>query len=353
MGTDPGRIADRSDLHEALAGLREAAGLSYQELATEAGTVPATVHGMCAGTAFPRWSTLQPVLAVLGVPQAELAAWKRAHQRARRPVEQGAGRPLEEVTDPFALKVHRPITPGDHAAGGRSRLAELPAYVPRAHDAELADVVGRAAAGTSGMVVLVAGSSSGKTRACWEALEGLRQEGGWRLWHPPDPNRPGAALAELERVAPYTVVWLNESQEYLGGEAGERVAAGLRTLLGDAGRGPVLVLGTLWPEHHQELTARSGSPVTQLLDGRVIEVPQVFAGADLDAVRAAAERDPYLRQALERADDQQITQYLAGGPALIERLGVAPEGAKQVMWAAMDARRLQRTLPKPSLGSLR
>ena len=42
-----------------------------------------------------------------------------------------AGRPLGEVTDPFALEVHRPVQPEDPQPG----LPALPAYVPREHDA--------------------------------------------------------------------------------------------------------------------------------------------------------------------------------------------------------------------------
>ena len=98
--------------------------------------------------------------------------------------------------------------------------------------------------------MLVGGSSTGKTRACWEALELLRPKG-WRLWHPIDPARPEAALRELPRLGPRTVVWLNEAQFYLDapGGLGERIAAGLREALRDPARGPVLVLATLWPQH--------------------------------------------------------------------------------------------------------
>ena len=105
--------------------------------------------------------------------------------------------------------------------------------------------------------MLVGGSSTGKTRACWQALESLRGvEPGWRLWHPIDPQ---AALAGLPRVGPRTVVWLNEAQRYLDTTdgTGERVAAGLRELLRDRARGPVLVLvlATLWPQFWDALAA--------------------------------------------------------------------------------------------------
>ena len=95
----------------------------------------------------------------------------------------GRGGRWQEVTDPFVLEVHRPVEPDVPQPG----LPVLPVYVPREHDAALAEVVTAAAAGTSGIAVLVGGSSTGKTRACWQALELLRGlEPGWRLWHPID-----------------------------------------------------------------------------------------------------------------------------------------------------------------------
>ena len=99
------------------------------------------------------------------------------------------------------------------------------------------------------MVVLVGSSSTGKTRACWEAVQPLADQG-WRLWHPFDPTRAEAALADLVRVEPFTVVWLNEAQHYLGAmESGERIAAALHSLLTEHERQPVLILATLWPEY--------------------------------------------------------------------------------------------------------
>jgi hypothetical protein len=56
-----------------------------------------------------------------------------------------AGRLLEEVTDPFALEVHRPVQLEDPQPG----LRKLPAHVPREHDASLEQVVRAAAAGGS------------------------------------------------------------------------------------------------------------------------------------------------------------------------------------------------------------
>ncbi|GAA0403942.1 hypothetical protein Acor_24650 [Acrocarpospora corrugata] len=252
------------------------------------------------------------------------------------------GRPLSEVADPFAhqLEIHRAI---DSTVAG---LPALPAYVPRAHDQALGAVVAEAAAGASRVAVLVGGSSTGKTRACWEALHPLRdQPREWRLRHPIDPTRPDAVLDALERIGPQTVVWLNEAQFYLADpQLGERVAAGLRELLRDPGRGPVLVLATLWPKYWDTLITRTGgdphAQARELLDGHKISVADQFTESDLRALADHTGGDPRLGEAAERAQDAQITQYLAGVPVLMDRYEQAPPAIKALIHAAMDARRL-------------
>ncbi|WP_348652400.1 hypothetical protein [Streptomyces sp. ATE26] len=290
----------------------------------------------------------------------------RAHQQihgtsAAVPAQQDAtvheqippGWPLTEVTDPFRLEVHHAI------AATVASLPVLPTYVEREHDHLLVEAAKRAIAGISQIAVLVGGSSTGKTRACWEAINLLRQQNEpWRLWHPFNPTRPEAALAELARITPHTVVWLNEAQEYLltpGSDLGQRVAAGLRALLHDPARGPVLVLGTIWPEYWATLTTQptpnaAADPHAQaraLLTGNGIHVPPVFTDADLEALATKAQSDPRLASAVQHAEQGQITQYLAGAPALLERYENAPPAAKTLIEAAMDARRLghNRDLP--------
>ena len=254
------------------------------------------------------------------------------------------GRLLAQVIDPFVLEVHRPVQPDTPQPG----LPALPAYVPREHDAELERVVMAAAQGDSGIAVLVGGSSTGKTRACWEALRLLRDEvKPWRLWHPIDPSRPEAALRELHSIGPRTVIWLNEAQFYLdaSGGLGERVAAGLRELLRDPAKAPVLVLATLWPRFWDQLTAGSASgpddpraQARELLTGRDITVPAAFAEAQLWELHGAA--DPRLAQAARAAEGGQVIQFLAGAPELLARYRNAPPAAAALIGAAMDARRL-------------
>ncbi|MFB7506143.1 hypothetical protein ACFC0P_22110, partial [Streptomyces broussonetiae] len=199
------------------------------------------------------------------------------------------------------------------------------------------------------MLVLVGASSTGKTRACWEAVHPLAAEG-WRLWHPHDPTRAEAALADLDRAAPRTVVWLNEAQHYLGHpQAGERIAAALHTLLTHPDRGPVLVLGTLWPEYADTYTALPlpGDPdphsrVREILTGRTLTVPDTFDREALHAATALAQGgDRFMADALTRAHAHgRLAQDLAGAPELLRRYEHGTPPTKALLEAAMDARRL-------------
>ena len=287
--------------------------------------------------------------------QTALAALDRRDQRAKlipARATPSLGRPIRELTDPFALEVHRAI---DVAAGREAPLPELPPYIERHHDRRLQGIVEQAIKGRSVAAVLVGESSTGKTRACWEAIQTLPDD--WRLWHPIDPSRPEATADALPVVGPRTVIWLNEANQYLltpASDLGERVAAGLRELLRDPERGPVLLLGTIWPEYWDILTRppAPGQPdphaqARALLTGTDIPVPDAFTGPALRAMQAAAKSDPRLGEAADRAEDGHITQFLAGGPALLERYRNAPVPAKALIEAAMDARRMGHGLHLP------
>ena len=282
---------------------------------------------------------------------ARLARWDEADAAGRirefwvsARMADPIGRPIADVRDPFAFEVHHAIDAGAASAG----LPALPAYIRREHDQRLGEIIKCAASGNSMMAVLVGGSSTGKTRACWEAIQSLPE--GWRLWHPIAPERPHAATRDLPVVGPRTVIWLNEAQHYLltpGRQAGEEVAAGLRELLRTPERAPVLVLATLWPDYWSRLTAGptprekdTHAQARALLDDAAIEVPNRFDAVALAAARAAADSDPRIAEAVAHAEHGCIAQFLAGIPALIQRYRSAPPTTRAVVDAAVDARRL-------------
>jgi hypothetical protein len=270
--------------------------------------------------------------------------WVAAEMAPPPPPVARLGRPVREC-DPIALEVHRAID----LPGGDQSSSMLPAYVPRAHDARLTEIVTAAADGVSGLALLIGESSTGKTRACWEAIQSLPDR--WRVWHPIEPSRPDATAAALAEVGPHTVVWLNEAQEYLRTSdhaVGERIAAGLRALLADPTRAPVLVLATLWPEHWWTLASRPArgdvdahAQARELLAaGSDLRVPDMFSATDLQTLRQAAAGDPRLAHAAAQAERGRITQHLAGVPALAARYRNAMPTARAVIEVAIDLRRL-------------
>ncbi len=92
----------------------------------------------------------------------------------------------------------------------------LPEYVPRDVDAAGSGVRAKvaAAAERGGFVLLVGGSSVGKTRCAVEAVKALLPD--WWLVHPAGPDQVAALAAA---PAPRTVVWLDELQRLSGRRA--------------------------------------------------------------------------------------------------------------------------------------
>ncbi|MER6216414.1 hypothetical protein ABT213_20465 [Streptomyces sp. NPDC001674] len=256
------------------------------------------------------------------------------------------GRKIREWVDPFALEVHRSIDSGL----GESDVSILPRYIRRRHDSQLDDMVSRAIDGKNVVAVLVGESATGKTRACWEAVQKLPDS--WSLWHPIYPGHSEALLDGLRTgVPPRTVLWLNETQLYLNtaaGGAGELAAAGLRELLRDPQRGPYLILGTMWPEYwgqltrHPEAQFEDGHPQARMLLAHSdISVPDSFFGESLNDLKNAVGTDPRLAESYKNVNGSRarITQFLAGAPVQMERYRNAPGAAKAILDAAIDLRR--------------
>ena len=240
---------------------------------------------------------------------------------------------------------------GVHAAISVSGVPEdvPPEYVPRDVDAAEFGVRAKvaAAAQRGGFVLLVGGSSVGKTRCAVEAVRALLPD--WWLVHPAG-SAEVAALAQAP--APRTVMWLDELQRYLDGEHG--LTGGVARALLNAPH-PVVVIGTLWPDLYTAYTTlpKPGSADPHAREREVLDLAAVvridpeFSPAEQDRARAAAARDPRLRVALESAG-YGVTQTLAAAPQLIARW----ENAKTidpyawaVLTAALDAARLGACAP--------
>ncbi|WP_328410793.1 hypothetical protein [Nocardia sp. NBC_00403] len=343
--TDIDAVITPQDLRTALRALFKSKHLSQNRIVALVNDVgvelgKSTLSNILSGvTHLPRWDTVEPILTACQVTSQELAAWEHAYQRAS---QDEVGEPLTEQLDPIELGVHKPITISRpwHDDG------TLTPYVPRSHDIALAEIVTAVGEGHSRFVLLLGDSSTGKTRALWEALSPLRERGGWRLWHPTSPDRRTALHENLGRVRPRTVLWLNESQEYLGGDGrggDEKAAVALRELLRDPARAPVLIVGTLWREYYTELRSPHASQVRDLLanSATILEVPVSFTDADPETLASAAETDPRFAVASARAEHGRITQYLAGGPELLHRYEHELSAvAKAIVQIAMDARHM-------------
>ena len=259
------------------------------------------------------------------------------------------GLPVSEA-DPRRLGVHAAIS----VPGVPDEVP--PEYVPRDVDAAEFGVRAKveAAAERGGFVLLVGGSSVGKTRCAVEAAQALLP--GWWLVHPVSP----AEVATLAGApSPQTVVWLDELQRYLDGEHG-LTGGVIRALLNVPH--PAVIIGTIWPDRYTAYTTlpAPGGADPHAREREVLELAAVirigpeFSSAEQDRARAAAARDPRLRVALEAAG-YGLTQTLAAAPKLVARWDdaqVAEPYAWAVLTAALDAARLGARAPL-SAGLLR
>ena len=250
--------------------------------------------------------------------------------------------PVGEV-DPRRLGVHAAIS----VPGAPNEVP--PEYVPRDADAAEPGIraLVAAAAARGGFVLLVGGSSVGKTRCAVEAVKALLPE--WWLVHPAGPAEIAALAAA---PTPRTVVWLDELQRYLDGEHG--LTGGVLRALLNAPH-PVVIIGTLWPDRYAAYTtvpepggADPRAREREVLDlAAVVRIGPAFSPAEQDRARAAAARDPRLRIALKAAG-YGLTQTLAAAPQLVARwqdAQTASPYAWAVLTAALDAARLGARAP--------
>ena len=232
-------------------------------------------------------------------------------------------RPRVDTARPRELGIHSAI-PGAHGDD------DLPAYVERDFDFRLRAVLTADLPDRGSFVILVGGSSSGKTRSLYEAVYASVPD--WSLAQP-------AAASDLLtlRTAPpaRTVFWLDELQQYLGGSPALSAEC-VRVLV----RHGNLVVGTLWPDQYAKWTSAPGDVQRLMKSAATISVPDALTAAELAQAEEIARRDSRIRSAL-RTRDAGLTQVLAGGPSLVMCWEQpATPYAKAIITAAADAHRL-------------
>jgi hypothetical protein len=343
----PDRVQTLPDLATAFNTLRGA--LSYTDLEKAARALPvrngrrpalprSTVSNLMQGRSVSSRDTVITFLAACGLDADAQAPWLAAWERAS----------TTHLRRPAAVRVReaRPRLLGVHASiQVAAAAADLPSYVPRDFDADVRAAI-TAASDEGGFVLLVGGSSVGKTRALFEAVRAVLPE--WWLIHP-DPADTDAVRTLAGGPTPRTVVWLDELQRYLNIPDG--LSPGLARRLITAG---TVLVATLWPhEYHSRTSARvSGQPDPHANDrellrlAHVIDVSDNFSAAELRRAETLA-TDQRIRTALD-TPDAGFTQVLAAGPELVRWWENAPDEqcyGKAVITAALDARRVGAHAP--------
>ncbi|WP_228010889.1 RNA polymerase sigma factor [Nonomuraea phyllanthi] len=296
-------------------------------------------------TGRPSEETLQIFLKACRVPRVEWQRWLDARERAllqQQPATTSgastAGRwstmPLAGDADPLKLGVHPAINVP-------SADGVLPSYVERDVDQEVRALVERGIE-QGGMILLVAGPGAGKSRVAFEAVRQSASRA--RLFHPYDMDE----LRQMAMDPPGPMlVWLDEMQRYLEGPDGLEAAV-VRRLI-DAGS---LIMATLRPCHYATYLAATDPDQDQrrmvLTLADVVHVNATLSSAELARARAVARYDTRITYALRTSHIAGLTQILAGGPRLIERLRSAGPYAMAVVKAAIDARRTGVDLPLPA-----
>ncbi len=374
----------RAQLGDRLDTARLKARLSKSQLAARAALSRTTVTAALNSTgAVPSKETVTVLARALGLNSSSLLTLRESAAGAKPVSGRRAGQ--SPAPGPGVALTFRPrpgYTPiADHASGVdhlspaqlQVHAAVLPApdpggypfltpYLPRPHDARLCESLEPALDGEmSVLVMLTGGSSTGKTRALYEALHTLAPRR--RLLRPSTANDLLRLLADAQ-VDDQVVLWLNEAQRFFYGTSAAEAAASLHQLLHQ--RTGIVAVGTLWTSPYWEELTRFGTSadphaqVRELLTDPAtarIPVPDDLSTHEQDQWEelATTRGDRRMRDALRAgtADRGRVVQHLSGGPALLAAYDQGPGHTfttveHALLTAAIDARRLGHRAPLPA-----
>lgn len=345
-----------------------------RHLPDDDGPVLEVVH-LCLDAAKRRGASVDPGLQEIQGWRDLLSAAKQARDRCAGMTIGGPWREDGSTRPGRPIRRWNPVALGVHSAIGGT----LPAYARRGHDDLLRSLLDPKVL-ASRIVVLRGASSTGKTRAAYEAVRECLPE--WVLDYP----RTVAILAKRlqEGFAPRTVVWLDELRHFTSPDA--QVLAELADALTMSDQ--VVVIAALWPTDWAAFTRDSGpmygspfdddeqpararadsllglKPLLKALPelsqsqdafdpafGGIIDVPERFTEPEIAS--ALQQGDSAVVTAISAAEaggaPGMVTQYLAGVPDLEEHYagpGADPYGQAAIT-AAMDAARFGHAGPIP------
>lgn len=259
---------------------------------------------------------------------------------------------VRDIDNLLDVGVHPAAREGDtHAADAR-----VPPFVRRDRSGEIEEALR-----THEFVLIVGESTAGKSRAAFEAVRTVLP--GATLIAP-DPAHPAALQAVETALRRWrdTVVWLDDIERYLG--AGGLTSYRLRGLTGPGNGRRTVAVGTIRAqERARYLDVQGMGPQAGDSAGRAT-ARDVLALAheirldrrwnDTEVARAQTfGRDRRLAQAVGRADQYGVAEYLAAGPQLLAAWqdAWAPEGphvrGAALVAAAVEARRAGWSRPLP------
>ncbi|MFD6431555.1 hypothetical protein [Streptomyces venezuelae] len=270
-----------------------------------------------------------------------------------------AGHPTVRTLTPWLLEVRdAPLPSPPSSAPAPLPPPTLTPYLPREHDHALRHHLESACSGGPSVLgVLTGDSSTGKTRALYEAV--LAVAPGHRLLRPRTARALLGLIADGE-VGDGCVLWLNEVQRILLDREGDDAAVALTGVLQE--QPGVVAVAALWEDPYwRRFTAqgRPGDPsrhTRSLFTGthvRRFRVPRRFSPEELGRWRRLAREHEDARLASagrSGAADGQVVQHLSGGPELLDAYLSGPGGhftprEHALITAALDARGLGHQTP--------
>ena len=274
----------------------------------------------------------------------------------RLPTVKGKILLVKDVTDRALLGIHEAIPLPADSASEQGLSPDLPAYVLRDIDADLRTAL-KARSKTGGFVLLVGPAAAGKTRCAYEAIQAVLPH--WRLFMPPDASTLTDLVAGRSDLK-HSVVWLNETQNFLTGPD-HLAAATVRRILADTAR-PVILIGTIWPNTYDQLRASPPSAggeneEEQELNKDAREVLKLarrfslgsWSDQEWERAQELTSVDPRIGQVLRHRGRPGLAQMLSAAPELIHRWEQADSRFGQaVITAAVIARRCNHPAVVPS-----